>query len=273
MEGVRRLPPPAPAMVSSALPRGEPVTHICVDLADPAAVSAALAPLTDITHVFYVAWAPHFFEEDQNREANSRMLRNVLSAVVPNCPALVHVSLQTGSKHYIGPPESIGKFTIETPFSEDMPRLDNCPNLYYDQEDALFDAVSRSRRRGAAVISWSVHRPSLVFGFSPQSAMNVVCTLCVYAAICRKEGGRKLRWPGSLGAWEGFSNASDADLVAEQHIWAAVDPAARNEAYNCSNGDVYKWKQLWTVLAGRFGMEWSGYEGEESRVSLTEGAS
>ncbi|EEE59280.1 hypothetical protein OsJ_11316 [Oryza sativa Japonica Group] len=146
-------------MVSSALPRGEPVTHICVDLADPAAVSAALAPLTDITHVFYVAWAPHFFEEDQNREANSRMLRNVLSAVVPNCPALVHVSLQTGSKHYIGPPESIGKFTIETPFSEDMPRLDNCPNLYYDQEDALFDAVSRSRRRGAAVISWSVHRP------------------------------------------------------------------------------------------------------------------
>nr|AAP20856.1 hypothetical protein OSJNBa0032H19.30 [Oryza sativa Japonica Group] len=224
-------------MVSSALPRGEPVTHICVDLADPAAVSAALAPLTDITHVFYVAWAPHFFEEDQNREANSRMLRNVLSAVVPNCPALVHVSLQTGSKHYIGPPESIGKFTIETPFSEDMPRLDNCPNLYYDQEDALFDAVSRSRRRGAAVISWSVHRPSLVFGFSPQSAMNVVCTLCVYAAICRKEGGRKLRWPGSLGAWEGFSNASDADLVAEQHIWAAVDPAARNEAYNCSNGD------------------------------------
>uniref|UniRef100_A0A0E0GP67 PRISE-like Rossmann-fold domain-containing protein n=1 Tax=Oryza nivara TaxID=4536 RepID=A0A0E0GP67_ORYNI len=248
-------PPPSPA----------PVTHICVDLADPAAVSAALAPLSDITHVFYVAWAPHFFEEDQNREANSRMLRNVLSAVVPNCPVLVHVSLQTGSKYYIGPPESIGKFTIETPFSEDMPRLDNCPNLYYDQEDALFDAVSRSRRRGAAVISWSVHRPSLVFGFSPQSAMNVVCTLCVYAAICRKEGGRKLRWPGSLGAWEGFSNASDADLVAEQHIWAAVDPAARNEAYNCSNGDVYKWKQLWTVLAGRFGMEWSGYEGEESR--------
>uniref|UniRef100_A0A0D3FJY3 PRISE-like Rossmann-fold domain-containing protein n=1 Tax=Oryza barthii TaxID=65489 RepID=A0A0D3FJY3_9ORYZ len=180
------------------------------------------------------------------------MLRNVLSAVVPNCPALVHVSLQTGSKHYIGPPESIGKFTIETPFSEDMPRLDNCPNLYYDQEDALFDAVSRSRRRGAA---------------SHQlSAMNVVCTLCVYAAICRKEGGRKLRWPGSLGAWEGFSNASDADLVAEQHIWAAVDPAARNEAYNCSNGDVYKWKQLWPVLAG----SWSWIVREEGLVAAAE---
>uniref|UniRef100_A0A0E0KFI3 3-beta hydroxysteroid dehydrogenase/isomerase domain-containing protein n=1 Tax=Oryza punctata TaxID=4537 RepID=A0A0E0KFI3_ORYPU len=79
-------PPPSPA-----------VTHLCLDLADSAAVSEALAPLTD---VFYVAWAPHFIEEE-NREANSGMLCNVLSVVVTNCPALVHVSLQTGSKHLI----------------------------------------------------------------------------------------------------------------------------------------------------------------------------
>ncbi|KAF0897002.1 hypothetical protein E2562_031306 [Oryza meyeriana var. granulata] len=246
-------PPPSPA-----------VTHLSLDLADSTAVAEALEPLTDITHVFYVAWAPHFVEA-QNREANSGMLRNVLSVVVPNCPALVHVSLQTGSKHYIGPPESIGKFAIETPFSEDMPRLDY-PNFYYDQEDVLFDAVSRGRD---GAVSWSVHRPSLIFGFSPRSAMNVVCTLCVYAAICRKERS-KLRWPGSLGAWEGFSNASDADLIAEQHIWVAVDPVGKNEAFNCSNGDVYKWKQLWPVLADKFRLEWTGYEGEESRVSLME---
>ncbi|WJX41452.1 Delta(4)-3-oxosteroid 5beta-reductase [Trifolium repens] len=31
----------------------------------------------------------------------------------------------------------------------------------------------------------------------------------------------------------------------EQHIWAAVDPYAKNEAFNCSNGDVFRWKQLW----------------------------
>uniref|UniRef100_A0A0E0LMZ4 PRISE-like Rossmann-fold domain-containing protein n=1 Tax=Oryza punctata TaxID=4537 RepID=A0A0E0LMZ4_ORYPU len=253
-------PPPSPA-----------VTHLCVDLADPAAVAEALAPLTDITHVFYVAWAPHLVEA-RNREANSGMLRNVLSVVFPSCPALVHVALQTGSKHYIGPPESIGKFAIETPFSEDMPRHDY-PNFYYDQEDVLFDAVSTCRLSGA--VTWSVHRPSLIFGFSPRSAMNIVCSLCVYAAICRKER-RELRWLGSLGAWEGFSNTSDADLIAEQQIWAAVadadddyyHAAAKNEAFNCSNGDIYKWKQLWPVLADKFGVEWAGYEGEERRVGL-----
>jgi nucleoside-diphosphate-sugar epimerase len=96
-----------------------------------------------------------------------------------------------------------------------------------------------------------------------------VGSLCVYAAICRKEGA-PLRWPGSRGGWEGFITASDADLIAEHHIWAAVDPMAKNEAFNCSNGDVCTWKKLWPVLAGRFGLEWVGYEGEENRFKLVE---
>jgi len=112
-----------------------------------------------------------------------------------------------------------------------MPRL-GWRNFYYDQEDVLFDAVTQ---RGGGRISWSVHRPNLILGFSPRSAMNIVCSLCVYAAICRKEGV-PLRWPGSRGAWEGFSTASDADLVGEQQIWAVVDPTG-TQAFNCSNGD------------------------------------
>jgi hypothetical protein len=86
-----------------------------------------------------------------------------------------------------------------------MPRL-GWRNFYYDQEDVLFDALSQSQRSGGG-ISWSVHRPNLILGFSPRSAMNIVCSLCVYAAICRKEGV-PLQWPGSQGSWKGFSTAS-----------------------------------------------------------------
>jgi Delta4-3-oxosteroid 5beta-reductase len=253
----RPLPPWSP--VPSAA-----VTHLHLDLADAAAVSDALKPLTEITHVFYVAWAGHATEE-QNREVNSAMLRNVLDVVIPNCPALVHVCLQTGRKHYTGPFEAIDRIPApDPPFTEDMPRLDY-PNFYYDLEDILFDEVSR--RDGA--VSWSVHRPTTVFGYSPRSAMNVVGSLCVYAAICRKEDA-KLRWPGCRVAWEAFCDASDADLIAEHEIWAAVDPFAKNETFNCSNGDILKWKQLWPMLAEHFGVEWAGYEGEESRFKLSE---
>jgi hypothetical protein len=100
------------------------VTHVHVDLTDSTAVTEALTPLTDITHVFYVAWSSRPTEA-QNREANSAMLRNVLSVVVPNCPALVHVCLQTGTKHYVGAFEAIGKTVpiLDPPYTEDMPRL------------------------------------------------------------------------------------------------------------------------------------------------------
>jgi nucleoside-diphosphate-sugar epimerase len=244
-------PPPSPS-----------VTHIQVDLTDSATAAAALAPLTDITHVFYVAWTWRDTEEE-NCEANCAMLRNVLSAVVPGCPRLVHVTLQTGTRHYFGTYSGNPSVVHDPPYTEDMPRLD-MRVFYYDQEDVLPDAVAR---RGA--VSWSVHRPNTIFGFSPRCAINVVGSLCVYAAICRKEGA-PLRWPGSRGGWEGFITPSDADLVAEHHIWAAVDPMAKNEAFNCSNGDVCTWKKLWPVLAGRFGLEWVGYEGEENRFKLVE---
>ncbi|KAK2660171.1 hypothetical protein Ddye_006704 [Dipteronia dyeriana] len=99
--------------------------------------------------------------------------------------------------------------------------------------------------------------------------MNIMGTLCVYAAICKHEG-LSLKFPGTKGAWECYSIASDADLIAEQRIWAAVDPYARNEAFDCVNGDVFKkWKHLWKVLAEQFGIENYGFvEGE--RVNLEE---
>lgn len=97
--------------------------------------------------------------------------------------------------------------------------------------------------------------------------MNIVGSLCIYAAICKHEK-KPLRFPGTREAWNGFSDVSDADLIAEHQIWAAVDPYAKNEAFNCSNGDVFKWKHLWKILAEQFGVEIE--EGEEEGFSMEE---
>nr|AKU19319.1 putative progesterone 5beta-reductase [Albuca bracteata] len=240
------------------------VVHVQCDVADPDETLAMLSPLSDVTHVFYAAWA-HRPSEHDNITVNSAMLRNVLAAVVPNAPNLQHVCLQTGRKHYVGSFEYLGKIQgHEPPFHEDLPRLDS-PNFYYNQEDILFEESEKTDGR----VSWSVHRPTTIFGFSAISKMNIMQSLCIYAAICRKERAL-LRWPGSRVTWEGFSDASDADLIAEHQIWAAVDPYAKNEAFNCSNGDVFKWKQLWRTLAEQFEVGFVGYEGEEGRFSLEE---
>ncbi|KAG1366855.1 3-oxo-Delta(4,5)-steroid 5-beta-reductase [Cocos nucifera] len=257
--GVSRRPRPSslPSQTESLA-----IEHVQCDISDREDALAKLSPLTDVTHIFYVAWVSRSTEAE-NREVNSAMLRNVLTAVIPNAPNLQHICLQTGRKHYVGSFESFGKVKgHEPPFVEDLPRLD-CPNFYYDLEDILFEEVAK--REGA--VAWSIHRPTNIFGFSPSSLMNLMGTLCVYAAICRREGV-PLRWPGSRVIWEGFSDASDADLIAEHQIWAAVDRYAKNEAFNCSNGDVFKWKHLWPLLAKEFGVEWVGYQGEEARFKL-----
>ncbi|KAA8537825.1 hypothetical protein F0562_027595 [Nyssa sinensis] len=240
-----------------------PVEYIQCDISDADDALAKLSPLTDVTHIFYATWTNRSTELE-NCEANGTMLRDVLRAVIPNAPNLRHICLQIGTKHYIGPFESFGKVQPhDPPFTEDMPRLD-VPNFYYTLEDVLFEEAAKKEG-----LTWSIHRPQVIFGFSPYSLMNIIGTLCVYAAICKHENA-PLKFPGSKAAWNCYSNASDADLIAEHQIWAAVDPYAKNEAFNCSNGDVFKWKHLWKVLAEQFDVEYVECDESEKPVSLEE---
>ncbi|WCJ17896.1 (S)-8-oxocitronellyl enol synthase [Euphorbia peplus] len=243
-----------------------PIEYIQCDVSNEEETLKKLSTLTDITHVFFVAWASKATEAE-NCETNGSMLRNVLKSVIPNSENLKHICLQTGSKHYMGPFESFGDphhQAHEAPWHEDLPRLEKV-NFYYILEDILFDGVSKKEG-----LTWSVHRPGVIFGFSPCSLMNLVSTLCVYAAICKHQG-LPLIFPGERAAWEKYWFASDANLIAEQQIWAGVDPYAKNEAFNCSNGDVFKWKHLWKVLAEAFKIENYGFgEDGDRRLSLSE---
>lgn len=90
--------------------------------------------------------------------------------------------------------------------------------------------------------------------------MNMGSTLAVYASIC-KETGRPFRFPGSAAQWEGVSDVTDAQILAEQMIWAATTDAAHNEAFNVANGDVFRWKWLWKQMADWFGIEPVGFDG------------
>jgi nucleoside-diphosphate-sugar epimerase len=78
-------------------------------------------------------------------------------------------------------------------------------------------------------------------------------TLAVYATICN-ETGRPFVFPGSAMQWNGLTDVTDARLLARHLQWAATTPAARNEAFNIVNGDVFRWKWMWPRLAGWFGL-------------------
>jgi nucleoside-diphosphate-sugar epimerase len=218
------------------------MTQIHVDVTDREATKQALDG-TRFTHVFYCTWQRRPTEAE-NRKVNGAMLANVLDAL----PGTVeHVALTTGLKHYLGPFEAYAKTPLETPFKEEQPRVPY-ENFYYDQEDLLFEAANRHG------FTWSVHRAHTMIGWALGNAMNMGVTLAVYGTMCREQG-RPFAFPGSRQQYEGITDITDAELLAEQLEWSATTPSAANQALNVVNGDVFRWRRLWGILANDLGVE------------------
>jgi len=235
------------ALSRHAVP-GSPARHITADLRSAESLAAALSGERP-THVFFTAWSRQASEQE-NIEVNAGMLRNLLAAV-EHTP-VQHVALMTGLKHYLGPFEAYGKGRMpDTPFLEEEPRLP-VANFYYAQEDELWAAAARQGFR------WSVHRAHTVIGHAVGNAMNMGLTLAVQAAICR-ETGRPFVFPGSEVQWNSLTDMTDASLLAEHMVWAATTETAGNEAYNVVDGDVFRWRRMWPLLAQGFGLKWEGY--------------
>lgn len=175
--GVSRRPLPT-WLPSSLLDK-----YVNVDTLNQENTHKILSPLSSqITHLFWLALSVDESEE-VNISLNSTMLSNVIKALTssPNTK-LSHVTLQTGTKQYMGPifdPKFSTKLTSHvSPFKEDYPRLP-FPNFYYALEDILA-SYSNS-------FSHSIHRSSIIIGASTRSFFNFPLTLFVYALICKRE--------------------------------------------------------------------------------------
>ena len=49
-------------------------------------------------------------------------------------------------------------------------------------------------------------------------------------------------------------------MLAEQQIWAAVSEKAKNQAFNCVNGDIFTWKSMWKVVCEVFEVEFVEFD-------------
>lgn len=225
---------------------------VAADLLDPVGLAGALSDVAP-THVFITTWMRKETEA-QNIKVNAAMVRHVLAALAPK-KTLRHVALVTGLKHYLGPFDAYATSGTlpATPLRETQPRLP-IENFYYAQEDEVYAAAARDR------FTWSIHRPHTVIGKAVGNAMNLGTTLAVYASIC-KHTGRPFQFPGSQAQWNGLSDVTDARMLAKQLVWAADTDAARNEAFNIVNGDVFRWSWLWGQLAQWFGVQAAGFNG------------
>lgn len=234
------------------------VTPIAADLQDFAGLAAALAGCKPDA-VFIATWSRQA-NEAENIRVNAAMVRNLLDALRP-AGNVRHVALVTGLKHYLGPFEAYGKGVLpQTPFREEQGRLE-VDNFYYAQEDEVFAAAARDG------FGWSVHRPHTVIGKAVGNAMNMGTTLATYATLCR-ETGRPFRFPGSAAQWHGLTDMTDARLLARHLLWATQTAAARDQAFNVVNGDVFRWSWMWGRIADWFGLTPAPFDGTVSPLEV-----
>ena len=137
--------------------------------------------------------------EEANVKVNAAMLANVLNVLKSaSASQLGHITLQTGTQHYMGPirdPTHLAQLIPhEPPFFEDSPQLPY-PNFYYALEDLVASY--------APSLTYSAHRASIIIGASSRSVYNALLTLAVYAIICRHES-LMFKFPGTRYTWGHF---------------------------------------------------------------------
>ncbi len=235
-----------------------PFQHLSVDLREADAARSALSGIGDVTHLVYAALyekpglIPGWQERDQ-METNLVMLQNCLEPLLGS-KSLRQVTIMQGTKAY-----GIHVHPMPVPARERAPR-DEHENFYWLQEDYLKD---RSRKHG---FTWTILRPQLIIGRPWGVAMNLAPIIGVYAAMCAEEG-QPFGFPGGIPyVWE----AVDSRLVAEVIEWAAFSPAAVNEHFNVTNGDVFEWRNLWPGMAEVLGTE-PGPDDPKSMAEFFEG--
>jgi nucleoside-diphosphate-sugar epimerase len=226
------------------------VEHVYADVLDVDAVEAALAD-RGVTHLFFTTWSREETEAD-NCRVNGAMLAGTLEGV-RRTSRVQHAVLVTGLKHYLGPFEAYAAAPAETPFRESQDRLP-FQNFYYEQEDILIAAAERDG------FTWSVHRPHTMIGYALGNVMNMGVTLAVYGSICRATG-QPFVFPGSPQQYGGVTDITDARLLGRHAVWSATEPAARNQAFNTVNGDVFRWRQMWSRVAEGLGVVPAEYPG------------
>jgi nucleoside-diphosphate-sugar epimerase len=219
--------------------------HVPIDLTVAAQCVQAAPEMQGATHLVYAALyeAPNLIDgwrDAQQIKTNDLMLRNLMAALEPVAPQLRHVALLQGTKAY-----GVHVRPLIVPAREGRSEMYEQPNFYWAQENFL-----RELQQGKAW-HWSILRPVLIVGLAMGGAMDLIPPLGVYAAMLREQG-RLLDYPGGAAR---VSQAVDVDLLARAIAWSGEADAARNQAFNVTNGDVFTWENVWPAIAEALDMK------------------
>jgi hypothetical protein len=173
------------------------------------------------------------------------MIANTLDAIEAVAPGFANINLLQGTKYYgsyLGP--------FKTPAKESDPRVPG-GDFYYSEEDLVMERQQGKRW------TWTGVRPTAVCGYAAGNPVNLATVLAIYGSLLR-ELGQPFGFPSSAACFNALIQVIDAELLARSALWVSTAEGCGNNAFNVSNGDMFRWKYMWPALAGFFGLEPAG---------------
>jgi nucleoside-diphosphate-sugar epimerase len=209
-----------------------------MDLTDPAAVEKNSSALANVSHVFYAAYIEKKTLAEQT-STNIQLLENLVLGLEKIAPGFKHLTFIQGGKAYGA---HLGKY--KTPALETDSRHFP-PNFYYSQQDFLV------KQSAGKAWSWTAVRPDIMVGYAVGNPMNMANLIAVYAILC-KELNVPFRFPGSDKAYQVLVNITDSEVLAKGMEYAALHEECYGQIYNVTNGDIFRWEQIWPKIADYF---------------------
>lgn len=222
----------------SALSYDSKSEFVQLDLTDPDAVEKQKNKLKDVTHIFYGAYIEQKTLALQT-SVNTLLLENLIMGIEKASTNFEHIVFIQGGKAYGA---HLGMY--KTPAKETDARHFP-PNFYYNQEDILRN-LSIGKRW-----SWTALRPDIIIGMAIGNPMNLATLIAIYATLC-KELNVPMRFPGNEKAYDVLVNVTDAKLLARGMEYVAVNKSCHNDIFNITNGDIFRWKDVWTKIGEYF---------------------
>ncbi|KAF2459538.1 NAD dependent epimerase/dehydratase family protein [Lineolata rhizophorae] len=225
------------------------VIHHHLDLTWPAEDIAKDLKGIEAEHLFFAAYLQKDSEEE-NTKLNGDMLEGFLQAlnITGAASKLRRVVLVTGCKQY-----GVHLGAVKTPMHESdawLPEPPFPPNFYYRQQRIVHEWCGRQG------CSWVVTYPNDVLGHAEGNFMNLALALALYGAVTAELAAPDLAFPGAEAFYVAGADCFTASrLHARFCRWAALEPAAADNAFNVVNGDVETWRNLWPKVARRFGLK------------------
>ncbi|PVH95798.1 hypothetical protein DM02DRAFT_600166 [Periconia macrospinosa] len=217
--------------------------------------------VTDVTHVYYLAYQASTDVEQELQDAVNMFKRSTIAMdkLAPNLEFLV---LQTGAKMYGC--HLLDKHPtdyLHVPHKESQPRLKDPyhDSLFYHPQLDWITQYARDKPW-----SWCDTRPDIIIGFVPnQNFYSLGTVMGIYLSLWREVHGEgsEAPFPGTDKSWKAVSNDSSSDMIARQTIHLSLNPdkVEKGSAYNVADERrPSSWEKKWPVLCDIFGLKGTG---------------